>query len=207
LTSPSSSTTSPTTSSLPSSSTSLMVMPPTPIATTLPWAAGIEFTAPTTTTTTLAKPMPMTMQQLQQQELRRQQLLRQYELLQKAQAATPFAYNLPRLPRTTSPTVPLTFLSATANYQVPDTAIAQYTNITTDDYYKLVGSNDVLRKRAHTHKATTLLLIRHRTTLPRRLRPTRQKRLSRIKDFRLWTTLSKLPTSPLPTSADLHDPC
>ena len=72
-----------------------MVMPPTPIATTLPWAAGIEFTAPTTTTTTLAKPMPMTMQQLQQQERRRQTLLRQYELLQHAQSETPFAYNLP----------------------------------------------------------------------------------------------------------------
>ena len=126
-----------------------MTCPATPIATPPIWTSGIKFTSPTssTPTTTLARPTTMTMLALQPEELRRQQLQQQYALLQKAQAATLAAYNLPRIPRATSPTVPFTFMNATQNYQVPESAIDQYTNNTSDDYYRLVGNFEVLRRR------------------------------------------------------------
>jgi hypothetical protein len=47
--------------------------------------------------------------------------------------------------------VPFTFLNASPNYQVPESAIAQHANITSNEYYRLVGNPEVLRRRIDMH--------------------------------------------------------
>ena len=54
-------------------------------------------------------------------------------------------------------------------------------------------------------RRTTRRTRQHRTTSPKKLRRTRLRRLSRARDFRRWTTLSRRLTFPRRTLADLHD--